>query len=101
MTTTKRKPASINKPVLANEALRFATWATATPRQGEEGKGESKRVAKNAVKSLSGQVPENDVRLTAYATTRQNTFSEWRGVQLNLIVELTALPFDGGTLAGH
>lgn len=66
MTAKNRKPASISKPTLvtANEALRFASGASTGMRQGV-GKDKDDKTAQTSFKTLSGQVPSGDVRLTA------------------------------------
>jgi hypothetical protein len=64
MTATNRKPASISKPFLGAEALRFAVEPTERTGEGDT-KVRGKKITPRASKAVSGLVPQGDVRLTA------------------------------------
>lgn len=64
MTANNRKAVSIGKPALAAEALKFASEAPATA-QAMDMLSNGKEAAQTGFKTVSGLVPNGDVRLTA------------------------------------
>jgi hypothetical protein len=62
MATSKK--VSISKPSLAAQALNFASGDSISSSEGAD-KGNTRKVAQNGLKQVSGLVPAGDVRLTA------------------------------------
>jgi hypothetical protein len=63
MSATNKKPASISKPILAAEALKFA--AESTDRlEADESKSKGKKIAHRASGTRIFFAPEGDTRLT-------------------------------------